>query len=93
MQPGDRLLCINDWHTAEGSLEEAQHLLRALSLSGNHSVTLLVEFNVIEVVNASFGNVLLFPFILAGFAARAGQSFCCAIGEAWKLLGHCVPQQ
>jgi hypothetical protein len=50
LQPGDRILCINEWHTAEGSLHEAQHLLRALSLSGTRSSTLLVEFNLIEVL-------------------------------------------
>ncbi|CAK5031302.1 unnamed protein product [Meloidogyne enterolobii] len=50
LQPGDRILCIDDWHTADGTLEEASHLLRILSLSGNRSVTLLVEFNVIEPV-------------------------------------------
>nr|CAD2198638.1 unnamed protein product [Meloidogyne enterolobii] len=50
LQPGDRILCIDDWHTADGTLEEASHLLRILSLSGSRSVTLLVEFNVIEPV-------------------------------------------
>ncbi|KAF7637874.1 hypothetical protein Mgra_00002579 [Meloidogyne graminicola] len=50
LQPGDRILCIDDWHTTEGTLEEANHLLRILSLSGNRSVILLIEFNVIEPV-------------------------------------------
>uniref|UniRef100_A0A1I8AZZ3 PDZ domain-containing protein n=1 Tax=Meloidogyne hapla TaxID=6305 RepID=A0A1I8AZZ3_MELHA len=50
LQPGDRIICIDDWHTADGTLEEASHLLRVLSLSGSRSVTLLVEFNVIEPV-------------------------------------------
>uniref|UniRef100_A0A914GU04 PDZ domain-containing protein n=1 Tax=Globodera rostochiensis TaxID=31243 RepID=A0A914GU04_GLORO len=60
VQPGDRILCINDWNTTDGILEEAQstrstplpfsHLLRACSFSPARSVILLVEFNVIEPV-------------------------------------------
>lgn len=43
LQVGDRILAINDWHTANSTVEEANHILR----HANQSITLTVEFDVI----------------------------------------------
>uniref|UniRef100_A0AC34QT36 PDZ domain-containing protein n=1 Tax=Panagrolaimus sp. JU765 TaxID=591449 RepID=A0AC34QT36_9BILA len=51
LQVGDRVLAINDWHTANSTVEEANHILR----HANQSITLTVEFDVIESVLPSTG--------------------------------------
>uniref|UniRef100_A0AC34GTG9 PDZ domain-containing protein n=1 Tax=Panagrolaimus sp. ES5 TaxID=591445 RepID=A0AC34GTG9_9BILA len=51
LQVGDRVLAINDWHTANSTIEEANHILR----HANQSLTLTVEFDVIESVLPSTG--------------------------------------
>uniref|UniRef100_A0A7E4UN49 Glutamate receptor-interacting protein 1 n=1 Tax=Panagrellus redivivus TaxID=6233 RepID=A0A7E4UN49_PANRE len=51
LQVGDRVLAINDWHTANSTIDEANHILRHAS----QAVTLTVEFDVIESVLPSSG--------------------------------------
>ncbi len=43
LQVGDRVLAINDWCTANGSADEANHILR----HATSPLTLTVEFDVI----------------------------------------------
>ncbi|CEF71258.1 Glutamate receptor-interacting protein 1 [Strongyloides ratti] len=44
LQIGDRVLAINDWYTMNGTIEEANHIIK----NTKGSITLLVEFDVIE---------------------------------------------
>ncbi|VDK51845.1 unnamed protein product [Anisakis simplex] len=44
LQVGDRVLTINEWYTANGTVEEANHIMRHSS----SPLTLTVEFDVIE---------------------------------------------
>uniref|UniRef100_A0A0N5B2W9 Glutamate receptor-interacting protein 1 n=1 Tax=Strongyloides papillosus TaxID=174720 RepID=A0A0N5B2W9_STREA len=44
LQIGDRVLAINDWFTMNGTIEEANHIIK----NTKGSITLLVEFDVIE---------------------------------------------
>lgn len=43
LQVGDRVLAINDWCTANGSVQEAAHRVR----HSNSPLTLTIEFDVI----------------------------------------------
>uniref|UniRef100_A0A0N5A3W8 Glutamate receptor-interacting protein 1 n=1 Tax=Parastrongyloides trichosuri TaxID=131310 RepID=A0A0N5A3W8_PARTI len=44
LQIGDRVIAINDWYTMNGTIEEANHIIK----NTKGSITLLVEFDVIE---------------------------------------------
>ena len=65
LQVGDRIVAINDWHTANGSVEEANYRLRHCS----SALTLTVEFDVIETVLPSSG---IFTVKLAKRAPHLG---------------------
>lgn len=65
MQVGDRILSINDWCTANGSVEEANYRIR----HAPSPLTLTVEFDVIETVLASSG---VFTVKLAKRSATLG---------------------